>query len=176
MPGVQRPEAVEPLRSKGGAVQRYSLRRRMDPPEVRRVMRGPPPLIEALRLFLSNVPCGAGKSVETRPTRRAGVHLQTDIRSEGDLYIAARSLEVAGAVRLLRELGANGATRRPSLDRPQHFIHFDRAARGLGMHRALGPANVDGPARGLSSHLPVHLSNADGAPRSGHRRRTGAAF
>ena len=35
------------------------------------------------------------------PTRRAGVHLQTNIRSEGDLYIAARSLEVAGTVRLL---------------------------------------------------------------------------
>ena len=64
---VQRPEAVEPLRPKDGAVQRYSLRRRMDPPEVRRVMRGPPPLIEPLRLFLSSVPCDTGKSVETRP-------------------------------------------------------------------------------------------------------------
>ena len=64
---VQRPEAVEPLRPKGGAVQRYSLRRRMDPPEVRRVMRRPPPLIGALRLFLSSVPCDTRRSVETRP-------------------------------------------------------------------------------------------------------------
>ena len=48
-------------------MQRYSLHRRMDPPEVRRVMRGPPPLIEPLRLFLSSVPCDTEKLVETRP-------------------------------------------------------------------------------------------------------------
>ena len=106
----------------------------MDPPEVRRVMRGPPPLIEPLEAVFIQRALRYREVGGDAPTRRAGVHLQTDIRSEGDLYIAARSLEVAGTVRLLRELGANGATRRPSLDRPQHFIHFDRAARGLGLH------------------------------------------